>query len=136
MDRSHLDNLLNSELADVPPWKFVATPKLTKILDIHPQTAANWRHRAKGPPPAPSEWFKGRPIRYRIGHVLSWAYEQAGIEKQPWEIYGEWLRDNMGFEAWQDREAVGMRVVTLMRTDRRFRPIDLRRVGAMALDLA
>lgn len=136
MDRSHLDNLLNSELTEVPPWKFVTTPKLTKILDIHPQTAANWRYRSKGPPPAPSEWFKGRSIQYRIGHVLSWAYEQAGIEKQPWEIYGEWLRDNLNFERWRDREAVATRVVTLMRTNRLYRPADLRRAGVAALELA
>lgn len=135
MDRSHLDNLMNSELADVPPWKFVTTPKLTKILDIHPQTAANWRHRSVGPPPAPAEWFRGRLVRYRIGHVFSWAYGQAGIEKQPWEIYGEWLRDNMGFERWHDRVAVTTRVGTLMRIDRRFRPHDLRRAGALALRL-
>lgn len=135
MDRSHLDNLLNSELADVPPWKFVATPRLTKILDIHPQTAANWRHRAKRPPPAPAEWFKGRPIQYRIGHLLSWAYEQAGIQKQPWEIYGEWLRDNMGFEAWRERDAIEQHVARLMKYDARYRPSDLRRAGRLALAL-
>lgn len=135
MDRSHLDNLLNSNLADVPPWKFVVTPKLTKILDIHPQTAANWRHRDKGPPPAPAAWFKGKAIQYRVGHVLSWAYAQAGIDKQPWEINGEWLRDNMGFEQWQDRAAVSLRVSTLMKIDRRYRPDKLRRAGVEALQL-
>lgn len=136
MDRSHLDNLLNSELADVPPWKFVATPKLAKILDIHPQTAANWRHRAKGPPPAPAEWFKGRPIQYRIGHVLSWAYEQAGIEKQPWEIYGEWLRDRMNFANWNDRNAVNRQTTLLMKYDTRHRPSVLRKAGRVALGIS
>ena len=135
MDRSNLDLLLNSDIADIPPWKFITTKKLTSVLDIHPQTAANWRHRSVGPAPAPAEWFKGRPTRYRVGHVLSWAYEQAGIAKLPWEVSGAWLRDNLGFERWQDREAVATRVVTLMRTDRRYRPSDLRRAGAAALQL-
>lgn len=135
MDRSHLDNLLKSELATMPPWKFVATPRLTKILDIHPQTAANWRHRDKGPPPAPAEWFKGKAIQYRVGHVLSWAYEQAGTSKSPWEIWGEWLREYMGFEPWRDRAAVTTRVETLMKIDRHHRPEKLRRAGVEALGL-
>lgn len=135
MARSKLDLLLNSELADMPPWKFVTTKQLTNIIDIHPQTAANWRHRAVGPPPAPAEWFRGRAIRYRIEHLLSWAYEEAGRAKLPWEIAGEWLRDNMGFEPWQDREAVAARVQTLMRTHGQYRPADLRRAGKVALGL-
>jgi len=135
MDRSNLQLILNSEVADIPPWKFITTKTLTSILDIHPQTAANWRHRSVGPAPSPAEWFKGRPTRYRIGHVLAWAYEQAGINKHPWEIYGEWLRDNLNFDRWQDREAVATRVVTLMRSDRRYRPSDLRRAGLSALEI-
>jgi len=135
MDRSHLGNLLSSDLVTAPPWIFVPTSKVTKILGIHPQTAANWRHRAKGPPPAPAEWFRGRSVRYRVGHLFSWAYDEAGVEKQPWQIYGEWLRDNLGFERWQDRASVTTRVETLMRTNGRFRPTDLKRAGKIALGL-
>ena len=135
MEQSKLDLLLDSEIADMPPWKFVTTKQLTNIIDVHPQTAANWRHRAVGPPPAPAEWFKGRAIRYRIGHLLSWAYEEAGRAKLPWEIWGAWLRDHMGFEQWTDRAAVMARVDALMRTEGQFRPTDLRRAGKVALGL-
>lgn len=135
MKQSTLDLLLNSEIADMPPWKFVTTKQLTNIIDVHPQTAANWRHRDVGPMPAPADWFKGRAIRYRIGHLLSWAYEEAGRAKLPSEIYGEWLRDYMGFEQWTDRVAVTARVEALMKTGGQFCPADLRRAGRTALGI-
>jgi hypothetical protein len=129
------ERLKNSDLANAPPWQFVSSPELAKALGVHLQTLSNWRMRGVGPAAAPGDWFKGRPIRYQIGQVMSWAYEEAGKAVEPWEFFGRWLRDQMGFLDFGNRSAVMPRVQMLMKLGREFRPQDLTATGRRELGL-
>jgi len=129
MRKEYQERLKNSDLINMAPWLFVTSAQLAKALGVHIQTLSNWRLRGTGPAAAPSGFFKGRPSRYMVGHVMGWAAEQAGEFVAPWRFNAVWLRDNMQFAKADDREAVQARVKMLMRLSRDFRPGDLTALG-------
>lgn len=135
MNIIYRQRLAASELANRPPWLWVTSRELARALSVHPQTLNNWRHRERGPAAAPSNWFRGNTARYRIDTVLAWADEEAGLYKPLPSYSGEWLRDNLGFEQWQERDAVWARVKVLMGLGSEFRPRDLTKAGKEGLDL-
>lgn len=128
------ERLKETDLMILPPWQFISSPDLAKALGVHLQTLSNWRLRGVGPAAAPADWFKGRAIRYPIGQVLSWAYEQAGKQAEPWEFNGRWLRDNLDFADFGNRAAVMDRVRVLMKLGREFRPQDITLKGRRELE--
>jgi hypothetical protein len=128
-----LERLKVSTLSNQPPWLFVTSAELAKALGVHIQTLSNWRLRERGPTPAPSTWFKGRPARYNAAHVWAWASEEAGMPATPWRFSAAWLRDYMEFSDWQDRSAVQARVQMLMKLSKAFRPEALTREGREGL---
>lgn len=129
MRTEFLERLKVSSLADQPPWLFVTSAELAKALGVHLQTLANWRVRERGPTPAPSSWFRGRPARYNAAHVWAWASEEAGVAVAPWTFNATWLRDELDFPNWMDRDAVQAQVQKLMKLSREFRPEALTRDG-------
>lgn len=133
MRTEYRERLNASSLAEMPPWLFVTSAELAKAIGVHIQTLSNWRLREKGPPAAPSTWFRGRPARYNLGHVRVWAEAEAGTHEQPWAVSATWLRDHMGFAEWTDRTAVQNRVQMLMRLSKAFRPEALTREGREGL---
>lgn len=135
MGESYLERLKQSDLVKRPPWLWVTSRELATALRVHVQTLNNWRHRDRGPAPAPHTWFRGRTARYRLDTVLAWATEETGRYKPLHAFSGEWLRDNQGFAEWQDAEAVQRRVQLLMKVGRDYRPRELTRDGREALTL-
>ena len=129
----YLERLKGSKLAEQPPWLFVTSAELAKALGVHIQTLSNWRLRERGPTPAPSTWFRGRPARYNAAHVWAWASAEAGQPADPWIFNATWLRDNLDFDDWADRDAVQAHVQTLMNLAREFRPESLTREGRQGL---
>lgn len=136
MRTEFLERLKTSKLANQAPWMFVTSAELAKALGVHIQTLSNWRLRERGPPPAPSSWFRGRPSRYYLAHVWAWASEEAGIFAAPWTFNATWLRDHLQFEEWLDLKAVQARVAALQRLSKDFRPEALTRQGREGLGLA
>lgn len=135
MRTEYLERLRVSSLANQPPWLFVTSAELAKALGIHIQTLSNWRLREVGPTPAPSSWFRGRPIRYNLAHVWTWASAEAGVSAAPWTFNGTWLRDHLQFAEWFDLRSVQARVHILMRLSKDFRPEALTRDGRAELAL-
>lgn len=133
MRTEYRERLQASNLAEMPPWLFVTSAELAKAIGVHIQTLSNWRLREKGPPAAPSSWFRGRPARYNLGHVKVWTEAEAGNLKQPLAVTAEWLRDHMEFPNWQDQSAVQARVQMLMKLSKAFRPEALTREGREGL---
>lgn len=133
MRTEFLERLKASSLADQPPWLFVTSAELAKALGVHIQTLSNWRLRERGPTPAPSAWFRGRPARYNLAHVWAWASEEAGVVAAPWTFNATWLRDHLQFDEWLDLKAVQARVHILMRLSKSFRPEALTKSGRAEL---
>lgn len=133
MRTEFLERLKASSLATQPPWLFVTSAELAKALGVHIQTLSNWRLRERGPTPAPASWFRGRPARYNAAHVWAWASEEAGAHEAPWTFNAAWLRDNLDFANWTDRDAVQAHVQKLMNLAREFRPESLTREGRQGL---
>src|SRR5687767_4770012 len=124
-----LERLKVSKMAGQPPWLFVTRAELADALGVHIQTLSNSRLRERGPTPAPSTRFKGRPARYNAAHVWAWACEEAGRPSAPWRFNAAWLRDSMDFSDWRVRSAVQARVQMLMKLSNAFRPDSLTREG-------
>lgn len=133
MRTEFLERLKASSLADQPPWLFVTSAELAKALGVHIQTLSNWRLRERGPTPAPSTWFRGRPARYNLAHVWAWASGEAGVVAAPWTFNATWLRDHLQFDEWLDLKAVQARVQMLMRLSKSFRPEALTKNGRAEL---
>lgn len=136
MRSEFLERLRASKFQNQPPWLFVTSAELSKALGVHIQTLSNWRLRERGPTPAPSTWFKGRPSRYNLAHVWTWAAQEAGESVQPWTFNAAWLRDHFQFADWNDQNAVQARVQVLQRLSKDFRPEALTRQGREGLALA
>lgn len=136
MRTEFLERLRTSSLATQPPWLFVTSAELAKALGVHIQTLSNWRLRGVGPTPAPASWFRGRPSRYYLAHVWTWASEEAGVSAAPWTFSAAWLRDHLQFAEWFDVIAVQARVGALQRLSKDFRPEALTKQGREGLALA
>lgn len=135
MRTEFIERLKTSNLANQPPWLFITSAELAKALGVHIQTLSNWRLRGVGPTPAPSSWFRGRPARYNLGHVWTWASEEAGTTAAPWTFNAAWLRDHLQYADWFDPKSVQARVQVLMRLSKDFRPEALTRDGRAGLAL-
>lgn len=136
MRTEYKERIQASGASDMPPWLYLTSAELAKVLGVHIQTLANWRLRGKGPPEAPRLWFKGRPARYHLGCVRVWAEAEAGNHAEFWRFNGEWLRDHMQFPDWQDKGAVYACVQKLMTLSKSFRPEALTKQGREDLMIA
>lgn len=133
MRTEYLERLKASKYGETPPWLCITSAELAKAIGVHMQTLANWRLRDKDPLPLPQTFFKGRPHRYLLAFLKSWAEEEAGTHRPIWKIHAEWLRDHMDFKEWEDKDAVVNRVRMLQRLSKDYRPEALTRAGREVL---
>lgn len=73
-----------------PPWSYISSAELAKILGVHLQTISNWRLRGILPEPDSHPRLRGNKRYYRISKVMSWL---SGRDEE--EITMEWIKKYM-----------------------------------------
>ena len=75
-----LDHAMATKLAETVGW--VSPRTLCRLLDVSNQTLINWRTNEAGPPYVKQDGRSGA-IRYPLGKVLAWLFEQDPLVDEP-----------------------------------------------------
>lgn len=61
-----------SRYEKTPPWSYISSAELAKVLGVHLQTISNWRIRGILPEPDSHPRLRGNKRYYRISKVMNW----------------------------------------------------------------
>ena len=81
-----------------PPWAYLTSMELSKVLGKHLQTINNWRIRGILPQPeAKNRKLRGNKNYFRIGAIHAWLESRSELE-----IVRDWLKHEMGADTLTD----------------------------------
>jgi len=88
-----------------PPWSFVTSRELSRIVNVSLQTINNWKMRGILPEPSSHPKLKGNYNYYRISAIRSWL-ENRPEEDIQWEWVTKYLDNNPPYTNLQQAQYV------------------------------